>query len=614
MRQLMTRVGHVITWAPRPLAPTRATVVRRSVARMAIGLVLAVLPAPASAQRVGGVPRDVALEVTRLFNAASTRKVRGDFSLAPGDTIRGDLAVLNGNARLAGVVDGEVAVLNGDVVLTDGARLGKGLTVVGGTLQMPDRPNVTGEIRVWSARYRYQESGDTLVADTDFLTRFSQWVTEDDEGTTQSQLFVTSAHTYNRVEGLPIYVGPRFRARTGATRIRAELFGIFRTGDRLVWNDENLGHRALFEVRQGDKAGVALGARLFDEVDAMERWQLSDGEVGLATFLFSRDYRDYWERHGAQGYVSAFAGRGHEIRLSFGEERWNSRRARDVFRLNDDLALRNNPRGDEGVLRLLTLSGTFDTRTDARRPRSGWYLRGEYERGHSDALTLAPLTEGLGRPGVVTRELRPTVALDYGRAFFDLRRYNRLGPNAQLNLRAVVGGWVHGDALPVQRRLSVSGIDASPGFDFRRTLGTADAGTCATGSEELYVLLGRPAQCERMALLQVEWKGDFRISLFGDDDEGDRRWKVGRGRTDGTWVIFANSGRGWLVNRPNGGVGAASTADPLYFGRNRVPDLTSWRTDIGGGFDFGDFGVYVAQAVSHSGRAPNVYLRLGRRF
>ena len=300
MSQPTAATGQACHPIPRHTNVVRLASPRGAVARGLLALGLVMLPAPAAAQRVGGVPRDVALEVTRLFNATTTRKVRGDFTLAANDTVRGDLAVLNGNARLAGVVNGEVIVLNGDVVLVEGARLAKGLTVVGGTLQAPERPNVTGEIRVWSARYRYQESGDTLVADTDFLTRFSQWVQEDDAGETESQLFFTSAHTYNRVEGLPIYVGPRFRARSGATRVRAELYGIFRTGDRLVWNDENLGHRALFEVRQGEQAGIAVGTRLFDEVDAMERWQLSDGEVGLATFLFSRDYRDYWERHGAQ--------------------------------------------------------------------------------------------------------------------------------------------------------------------------------------------------------------------------------------------------------------------------------------------------------------------------
>ena len=584
---------------------------RLRAALLVAAVVMTVLPMrDAYAQRVGSVPRDVALDVTRVFNASATRKVRGDFTVAATDTVRSSLAVLNGNVRLNGVVFGDVVVLNGDVVLADGARIEGGLTLVGGTLQAPERPNVAGDIRVWSARYRYQESGDTLVAETDLLTRFSQWVNEEDEGGTLSQFFVTTAHTYNRVEGLPIFVGPRFRTRTGNTRVRAELFGIFRTGDRLVWNDENLGHRVLFEVRQGNRAGVAVGGRVFEEVEAMEDWQLTDAEVGLATFLFSRDYRDYHERHGGQAYVSLFAGRGHEVRASYGEERWNALAARDVFRLDDDIAFRNNPRGDQGVVRLLTLSGTFDTRTDSRNPRSGWYLRGEYEQGSSGALTLAPLTVGAGQVSNILRNVLPPQQVRYHRAFFDLRRYSRIGPNTQLNLRAVFGGWVNGDPLPVQRRLSVSGLDALPGFDFRRTLGSADVGTCATGDATTYTVLGRPAQCERIALLQVEWKGDFRINLFGDDDS-DRRWRFGRGGADGTWVLFANSGRGWLVNR---GTGAPAFVDPLIYGRTRMPELRTWRSDIGGGFDFGDIGVYVAQAVSQRGLSPNVYVRLGHRF
>lgn len=566
-------------------------------------------------RRIGGVPRDVVLDVTRIFNAPTTRRVRGDFTLAATDTVKGDLAVLNGNARLSGVVNGDVVVLNGDAVLEGSARIERSLTVLGGTFESPDRPNVGGEIRVWSSRYRYREEADSLVAETDFFTRWSQWMREDDGNGTESQLFVTTAHTYNRVEGLPIYIGPRLRARSGDTRVRAELFGIFRTGDDLAWRRENLGHRALLEVRQGNTAGVAIGGRLFDEVDAMERWQLTDTEVGLNSFLFTRDYRDYWQRHGGHGYVSLFAGRGSELKVSYGEERWSARRARDVFSLfNNDIRWRTNPVADEGVLTLLTISGTLDTRTNASNPRSGWFLRGEFERGEGRIDNLGLLTDGI-RPASSVTGNPINEGLVYSRALLDLRRYNRLGPNAQLNLRAVFGGWLNGDPLPVQRRFAVSGIDALPGFDFRRMLGTADVGTCALGSESVYEALGRPAQCERMALVQVEWKGDFRVNLFGDDDDyGDRRWSVGRMRADGTWVLFANSGRGWLIDRPSAAGTPTADARSLSYGRNRVPDLGTWRTDLGGGFDFGNFGVYVAQAVSQSGLSPNVYMRLSRRF
>ena len=550
-------------------------------------------------RRLGGVPREVALEVTSVWNAPTTRRVRGDFALAPTDTVRGDLAVLGGRARLAGVVTGHVVVLNGDASLIDGARIERSLTVIGGTFDSPERPNVGGEIRVWSAAYRYREVGDTLVADTDFFARWSRWMRDDERsgtGRTDSDLLVTTAHAYNRVEGLPIHVGPRFRTRSGDTRVRAEVFGIFRTGDELRWTRENLGHRVLLEVRQGNRAGLAIGGRLFDEVDAVEKWQLTDSEVGLNAFLFTRDYRDYWQRHGGEGYVSLFAGRGSELRASYGNERWTSRRMRNVLSIvNDDVPWRVNPLADEGVIKLLTVSATFDTRNSPEDPRAGWYLRGQYEHGDGNLLRSTLPMNGSGTEVV------------YSRAQLDLRRYNRLGPHGSLNLRAVVGGWIDGDPLPAQRRFSVSGIDALPGFDFRRQLNDTDVGTCAVGDEQAYATRGRPSLCDRMALLQVEWKGDFRINLFGNDEDiGDRRWVFSRMKADGAWVVFANSGRGWLVG-PRG-------SNAMLYPNGSVPDIRSWRTDLGGGFDFGNFGVYVAQAVSESGLSPNVYLRLGRRF
>lgn len=597
-----------------------ARTVLRSAALLAAAMSgIAMSPSTGAAQRagrLGSVPRDVAIEVTRVFNSPSTRRVRGDFTLAAADTVRGDLAVLNGNARLAGVVYGDVVVLNGDVFLQDGARLEKSLTVLGGTFEAPERPNVVGDIRVWSSRYRYREDADTLIADTDFFARWSRWVRDDRENGAESQLFVTTAHTYNRVEGLPILVGPRFRLRAEDTRVRAEVFGIFRTGDGIEWKRENLGHQALLEVRQGNRAGVALGGKLFDVVDAMEQWQLTETEVGLNSFLFTRDYRDYWQRHGGEGYVALFAGKASELRASYGEERWSARRARDPWTIfNSDLAWRGNPTADEGVLKRFTLSAVFDTRTNTQRPRSGWFLRGEYERGTGTYDTMGELTPGVRPLSTATTPIPLNEGVTYSRAFFDLRRYNRLGPNAQLNLRAVFGGWVSGDPLPVQRRFSVSGIDALPGFDFRRMNGTSDVGTCATGAEEGYAMLGRPAQCERMALLQAEWKGDFRINLFGDDsDYGDRRWGLGRMRADGAWVVFANTGRGWLIDRPSPSSIPNADLGPLVFDKNSVPGFDTWRTDIGGGFDFGDFGVYIAQAVSQGGLSPNVYVRLSRRF
>ena len=51
-------------------------------------------------------------------------------------------------------------------------------------------------------------------------------------------------------------------------------------------------------------------------------------------------------------------------------------------------------------------------------------------------------------------------------------------PPPPSNLRVVLGGWVSGDPLPLERRLSIDGPGTVPGFDFRSG-GVGDVGTCA---------------------------------------------------------------------------------------------------------------------------------------
>jgi hypothetical protein len=183
----------------------------------------------------------------------------------------------------------------------------------------------------------------------------------------------------------------------------------------------------------------------------------------------------------------------------------------------------------------------------------------------------------------------------YHRGFIDLRRYNRVAPNAQLNVRLVLGGWLSGDPLPLQRRRSIDGPGTVPGFDFRST-GGIDVGTCSEGIGPA----GRPAQCERVGLAQLEYRNDLHVSI--SPVRGLLRRTL---RADGAWVFFADAGRGWLVNAPG---------SPLNLGRHDLPPLSSYRTDIGAGLSFEHLGVYVAKALSVPEEPVNVFLRVRHRF
>jgi hypothetical protein len=155
---------------------------------------------------------------------------------------------------------------------------------------------------------------------------------------------------------------------------------------------------------------------------------------------------------------------------------------------------------------------------------------------------------------------------------------------------------VSGDPLPLERRLSIDGPGTVPGFDFRSG-GTDDVGTCATSSAPA----GRPAQCERIGLAQLEYRSDLRIS-FSDMRQGARRTRF---RADGAWIFFADAGRGWLVNAPG---------TPLNYGRSDFPPLSTYRTDLGVGLDFDVLGIYAAKALSVPQEPLNVFLRVRHRF
>ena len=563
----------------------------------------------ADRRAAGVLARDAAAEVVRLYNAPQTLRVSGRLDVAAGQQIDGNVAVLEGPVSVGGHVAGRLVAINADVMLLPGSRIDGDLVVVGGTVEGRTDGYVGGEIRVYREVLYYREEGERIAVDQDdggaadlrWWMRWRNRRTRD-----RADITLSSAHTYNRVEGLPVYLGPTVRRDTPWGRVSLDALGILRSVDRFHWDGQNLGHKVRGEVRVGGPVGVAVGGRLYDVVDAVEPWQLSDSEVGLASFFLHRDYRDYFDRHGGSGYVALHAGRDASLTFSLADERWGARDVRDPFTLfRNSQSWRPNPRLDDGRFHVANATLHVDTRNDADNPWAGWYLVADVERGAGDVTSFGPRSDfGGGVPAGTSARVT------YTRGFLDVRRFNRLAPNASLNLRAVLGGSLGDDELPLQRRFSLGGVGTLPGYDFRQLSSGTDVLQCSAGGA---VPLGVPAQCDRIALAQVEYRGDLRFSFSGtmDDDDDDRvRWRH-RFAAEGHWVLFADAGRGWLVRdaRPT-----PAAPEELVYSRSGFPALGTFRTDVGVGIDFDPIGLYVAKAVSDAKEPANFFVRVRRRF
>lgn len=540
------------------------------------------------------LPHAVVVQAVQFYNAPTTTHLVGRVRLPAGNTWGGDVAIRNGPAFIGGRVDGTLLVLNGTVTLDSTARITGDLIVLGGTL-LGARGGVAGEVRLYAEPLPYRLVGDTLIHAPDLARRFSlaaRYIFG--RGTARSSLVLATGGTYNRVEGLPIVAGPTVDLTLGrGVVLRGGAMGVFRTARSISGECCDLGYNARVELRLGDRRPASVTLRGFDLVTPVEDWGLHANEVGWEAFLVRRDYRDYYRNNG----VGVRLGWQAEAPLSLGvelrRERQASVSARDPWTLSrTGRPWRPNPPIDNGHYTTVSPGITLDTRNDRSSPTSGWYVRATF-----DVISSHDARPAAEFPATVRDSTALLGAYRSTRAFFDIRRYNRLSAQGRLNLRLVLGGWTGGDPLPLQKRVSIGGPEPLPGYDFRQgacnalVTGSAFAGT-------------KVAACDRVIAVQAEYRGhvSLRTRYNPETGEGEGLGYVTRFLAGPDFVVFGDAGQAWLVGK---GAGRVSSG--------RLPGLDSWQADLGLGVDWGGFGVYLAKAVT-SGQAVRLTARLEHRF
>ena len=133
------------------------------------------------------------------------------------------------------------------------------------------------------------------------------------------------------------------------------------------------------------------------------------------------------------------------------------------------------PSVDEGLFHIADLALKFDTRTDPADPWSGWYCKHGH-RARAAARSRPPRRVRTRSPSRRARRTNTRAASSTsvattasGRA-----RSSTCGP--------WLGGWLGGDQMPIERRLSVDGPGTLPGFGFRTTRIGLDRGDCNIGN------------------------------------------------------------------------------------------------------------------------------------
>ena len=547
------------------------------------------LPPGDSAVVRAGPPPDVVAELLAFYNDSATTRMQGDVSLPSSSVFIGRLAVFRGSLRLAGRVRGDVAVINATLYLLPGADVEGDILVVGGRLlRSPEARHVGRERVLWDAAPVLRTPAGTLVLRERRrgLGELAQARTSFQTGRVRTTLLLATGGTYNRIEGLPILFGPSFELRpTRRTLARLDVRGMLRTAGEGSRLSSDFGYGVRAELRF---PGGGLAGRVYTEVAPFEDQPLSGSENGWSAFLLQRDYRDWFERRGGGGAAWVQPTRALRFELSLRRDGEYSLRATDPWSLlrNSD-RWRRNPLSDDGHYFTTGLQLDLDTRNDRDLPSTGWLLRARYE--HSTSDDVAPVT--------LPETVRPPIPAGGGYGFdrltLDLRRYSRLTPGLRVNTRLRADGWIGGDRLPIQRRVSLGGPDLLPGYGFREL-------TCAPRG---FSDPADPALCDRSITAQVEVRTRLSLNL-GYRMRGGDSGVPGRfvGLEEADLVFLTDAGNAWLA-----GDGPGQVAP------NRIPSFSEWKADVGVGLDAGEIGAYLAKSLTQ-GEPVRFLERLQRRF
>lgn len=570
---------------------------RRTIAPLALGALLVQVTAlsaqePARTLDLGApigdtvrstVPEAVLLRALDRFNDRATTRLDGNFDLAPGGSITGTLALFGNIARIGGTVHGSVVVINGDLRVAATGRVEGGIIVLGGRLTVAPGAVITGDTTVYVQSVAVQRQADGRV-----VRRRPGWsLTDLTRPAASFRIGPVAAtlragiHPYNRVEGLPIEVGPSFVWRPNPLNtIQLDIAGIVRTAGSRGQDRPDFGWTGRLSSRHSSNTPVVLGLEAGSTIEPMADQNYSALESGLSAFFLRRDYRDWYATRGWGIFANWTPAPPVTIGIGVHQSRERSVQAGDafsVFRGNE--SWRANTLADDGRFQTYALRLGYDTRDEPTRPTSGWWVQGELRRITSDELTPASLPSDI-------RDAVPTSGYQADEFDLDARYYLRLNASNSAHFRIAGGGWLGGDPMLVQHRRSMGGLDPLSGYDFRFL-------NC---DRRLRRDPGLPALCDRQLLIQGEIRHRLDLNLstrIGGYTLGVQRPEA---------VLFGDLGTAWLAGDGKGRVPSGS-----------IQNIGEWRSDVGAGIDGGTIGIYLAKAIADA-EPVRLLIRLQRRF
>lgn len=385
-------------------------------------------------------------------------RYKGDAEIKEDEYIRGDVIILDGTLEVNGEVEGTVLALFGDVVLGDDAHVHGDVIAVEGDVIRDEDAEVEGDIVETQSR-----SGRKRTVIYRGRKKSDEETYVESKKRKKEKRKVRTHHdpiwaNYNRVDGLALGLQlptQEWWCERNHSFALTGKGGYAFAGKRWQWQ---LGMQRWI----GSEYRLSLGAEIHDLTDTQDRWIIGDTENSLAAAIIKEDFQDFYRREGYSFFASQNLGKKVKLSAAYNNDRFRNLEQRAKWSLfGGKKRFPANPPAlpvglsyyygldNEPYLDIESVSATLtiDSRDDRERTTNGWYVTAIAERaGH---------------------ELESD--LEFERFIVDIRRYQPLGWDENLNIRLRAGTAT--GTLPPMYWFDLGGISTLRGYGYKELTG-----------------------------------------------------------------------------------------------------------------------------------------------
>ena len=365
----------------------------------------------------------------------------GDTEIAETDTIQGDLVVKYGTLTIRGVVNGDVLVVNGTILVKSTGHIRGNARAMNGSIVKDDGAIVDGYTeQSTDARPYYRKRTSRVKYSYSFKPY--NWV--DAPFVDDNFIF-----RYNRAEGWFFGFGAQKKFYWDGSRIISG-YGSFGYGIAMHKWRMQIGLDRQFATYGGD-ALYEIGGEAHNLTDTKDEWLMKLSENNVAAIFVREDYRDYYQREGFSAHIARYS-RGGSLStmmdVRYLNDRYNTMFNTTTWSLfGGSHGFRANPAINEGIMKSVLLTAGISTTERYRNRTEGWDLYGRMEYAGKE----------FGGD------------FDFNQAIVDVRRFQQLSDEDQISLR-IRAGSLEGNQI-VQKHFELGGANTMPAYGFKEFSG-----------------------------------------------------------------------------------------------------------------------------------------------